>query len=102
MARYKQAKTGPPATVYPRAIYPDKEVDNTMPFKLPASSPASSVDVMGNSICEYVVAADALVSGGNLLTKLGGYDKHGLGAMRSSVGSLGMYIIRELEMSMNV
>ena len=102
MARYKLVKTGPPATVYPRAVFPDEEMDNTMPFKLPVSSPASSVDVIGNSIGEYGVATDASMTGGNLLTKSGRYDKDGLGARRSSVGSLGMYTIRELEMSMNV
>ena len=61
-----------------------------MAFKGPASS-TSSVDAMGNSTVDYVVATDALQTEGNLLTMLCAYDKNSVGARRGSVGSLGVY-----------
>ena len=61
-----------------------------MAFKGSASL-TSSVDAMGNSTVDYVVATDALQTEGNLLTMLGRYDKNRFGARRGSVGSLGVY-----------
>ena len=72
-------------------------MDTSAAFKRPASS-ISLVDAMRYSTVEYVVVTYALLIGGNLLTKLGGYDKNRVGAMKGSVGSLGMYNIRELVM----
>ena len=50
-----------------------------MAFKGSACS-TSSVDAMGNSTVDYVVATDALQTEGNLLTMLGGYKKNRVGA----------------------